>query len=89
MFNEKSRYRNTPKYSAKDRRGRDVLVMAVPEQPQQFVLGIHALKQGQRIDHLAAQYTADNAGFWRIAEANDVMLPEALSEQAEIVIPTK
>ena len=89
MFNEKSRYRNTKKYLVVDRRGRTVQVTAVPENPRLLILGYHALKQGQRLDHLAAQYTTDNAGFWRISEANNVMLPEALSEQPEIAIPVK
>jgi hypothetical protein len=52
-------------------------------------LGIHVLRQGERLDHLAARYTADPAGFWRIAEQNDVMLPEALTEAREIEIPVK
>ena len=43
------------------------------------LLGVHLLKQGQRLDHLAARYLNDPAGFWRLAEQNDVMLPEALT----------
>jgi len=41
------------------------------------------------MDLLAAKYLDDPAGFWRIAEQNDVMLPEALTEKREIEIPTK
>lgn len=89
MFNEKSRYRKAPEYQITDRRGRTVSVVAVPDAPSQVIIGHHQLKQGQRIDHLAARYTLDEAGFWRIAEANGVMLPEALSEQSEIAIPAK
>lgn len=73
----------------KDRRGREVVVVVVPEAPIQAVQGYHLLKQGQRVDHLAARYMDDQAGFWRICEANDAMLPEALSERPEIVIPAK
>ena len=47
---------------------------------------IHRRKQGQRLDHLAAFYIKDVYGFWRIAELNNVMLPEALSE-ALFIIP--
>ena len=89
MFNDKSRYQKTLKYNIADSKGRIVTVTTVPEAPNMPILGFHALKQGQRIDHLAAKYTNDEAGFWRIAEANDVMLPEALSEKAEIAIPIK
>lgn len=89
MFTKKSRYAKTEQYKMKDRRGRLVNVVAVANAPQQPVIGYHSILQGQRIDHLAANYTTDDAGFWRIAEANDKMLPEALSEQSEIAIPNK
>lgn len=89
MFEGKSRYRKAVQYRQKDRRGNNVLVVAVPEAPIQYKAGDHLRKQGQRIDHLAAQYTGDQAGFWRIAEINDAMLPEALSEKNEIAIPRK
>jgi hypothetical protein len=89
MFNDKSRYRNTEQYTLKDSRGRVVKVVAVPEAPLSPIIGYHILKQGQRPDHLAAQYLNDPAGFWKIAEANDVMLAETLTEQPEIAIPDK
>ncbi len=45
--------------------------------------------EGQRPDHLAAHYLDDPAGFWRLAEANDAIQAEWLTEQAEIAIPVK
>ena len=89
MYDEKSRYAKTTTRQLKDRRGRLVTVVNIPEAPQQQVLGYHVLKQGQRIDHMAFQYFNDGAGFWRICEMNDAMLPESLSEKAEIAIPQK
>lgn len=89
MFDEKSRYAKTDQYHAVDQRGRTVTVVAVPAVLPAPVLGVHRLKQGQRIDHLAAKYLSDPAGFWRIGEANDAMLPDALAEQIEITIPQK
>jgi hypothetical protein len=89
MFIQKSRYINTEQYAMKDRRGRTVNVVAVPNAPVQSILGYHQLLQGQRIDHLAANYTTDEAGSWRIAAANDKMLPESLTEQQVIAIPAK
>ena len=38
---------------------------------------------------LAAFYLGDATAFWKIAEANDVMLPEALSEVDVLAIPYK
>lgn len=89
MFSEKSRYHDTEQYLITDRRGRNVQVVVVPEVVQQSIVGYHLLLQGQRIDHLAFNYTQDEAGFWRIVQANDKMLPESLSEQPEIAIPDK
>lgn len=89
MFDDKSRYRDAETYTLRDRRGRTVTVVAVPEEPRQSLLGYHLRRQGQRLDHLAARYLDDPAGFWRVAEMNGAMLPEALSEVAEIAVPKK
>jgi hypothetical protein len=89
MFDAKSRYASLTTYVVLDRRGRIVSVVPAAAPPEQALLGIHAHKQGERIDHLAWRYLDDQAGFWRIAERNDVMLPEALAEALEISIPDK
>lgn len=89
MFEEKSRYKKLDTYTVTDSRGRLVPVVPVPAPPQAGLLGIHLRKEAQRLDHLAFKYLQDGAGFWRISEANDAMLPEALSEQQEINIPNK
>lgn len=89
MFDEKSRYAALQPYRVTDRRGRLVAVVPVPEAPEEKLLGYHVRVQGQRLDHLAGYYLSDPAGFWRICELNEVMLPEALSEAREIAIPVK
>jgi hypothetical protein len=89
MFDPKSRYLKAETYVVADKRGRDVTVVAPPPPPEQVLLGIHLRKEGERLDLLAAKYTNDPAGFWRIAEQNDVMLPDALNEAREIEIPVK
>jgi hypothetical protein len=88
-YDAKSRYAKTPTYQVRDRRGRLVTVVAVPPHREVPLAGYHVLKQGQRIDHLASQYLADDAGYWRIAEANDAMNAERLTEQPVIAIPVK
>jgi hypothetical protein len=89
MFDLKSRYAKLTTYRLTDRRGRTVNVVPVPDPPNDVLLGYHVLRQGQRLDHLAANYLKDPAGYWRICELNDAMLPEALSEVREIAIPRK
>ena len=89
MFDSKSRYAKAETYTVPDARGRDVKAVVPPPPPEQVQLGIHQLKQGERPDLLAAKYLNDPAGYWRIAEQNDVMLAEALTEMPEIEIPVK
>jgi hypothetical protein len=87
MFDPKSRYVRLTTYPKLDHRGRTVAVVPVPPPPTDALLGIHVLRQGERLDHLAYRYLEDPAGFWRIAEFNGVMLAEALTEEREIAIP--
>lgn len=87
MFDTLSRYANIDVYAVTDSRGRTVTVVRVPPDPGEGLLGIHVLRQGERLDHLAFRYLRNPAGFWRIAERNQCMLPEQLSERPEIEIP--
>jgi hypothetical protein len=89
MFEPKSRYAELESYEVKDRRGRSIKIVQTPPESVQKMLGVHLLRQGQRLDHLAAKYLGDPVGFWRLCEVNNVMLPEALTEAKEIVIPVK
>jgi hypothetical protein len=89
VFDQKSRYFSLQTYTVRDHRGREVAVVPVPPPPIQTLLGIHVLRQGERLDHLAQKYLDNGAGFWRICEINEVMLAESLTEAREISIPSK
>ena len=89
MFDSKSRYAGLTPYPVRDRRGRAVMLVPTPEAPVSSLLGYHRRHQGERLDHLASAYLDDGAGFWRICELADVMLPDALAEAREIPIPPK
>ena len=89
IFEAKSRYvKNASIYEVTDRRGRRVAALTVADRPVQTLLGEHLRKEGQRLDHLANFYLQDPNGFWRIAELNDAMLPDALAEVDIVKIPT-
>lgn len=89
MFDPKSRYANLATVHLRDSRGRDVEVVPPAPKPQQALAGIHARRQGERPDHLAALYLADPAGYWRLAEINDAMTAEVLTELRELAIPAR
>jgi hypothetical protein len=90
IFDPRSRY---VKYAGTeqtvDRRGRPVVALTPAEVPAQTALGEHRKKDHQRLDHLAHYYLGDGAGFWRIAEANDALLPDALAEARRVTIPAR
>jgi len=70
-YDPKSRYLDVESYQVQDHRGRTVTVTAPAQAPPQTLAGVHLRRQGERPDHLAAQYLDDPMGFWRLAEAND------------------
>lgn len=89
-FDRKSRYvANAETYVTTDRRGREVTALTPAVHPAQTQLGDHRRRDGQRLDHLANFYLGDPLGFWRLAEHNDVMLPDALAETPTVRIPTR
>lgn len=87
MFDPQSRYVNLTPYARKDHRGRWVTVVPIPSASEDAALGIHLLRQGERLDHLAFRYLGNAAGYWRIAGINGAMLPDALAERRNIIIP--
>ena len=49
--------------------------------PERFaLLQEHVVSDGDRLDVIAATYMGDPEAFWRIADANAAMRPEALTE---------
>lgn len=89
MSDPKSRYASLAPYPVADRRGRMVMVVPTPDAPDEALLGYHRRRQGERLDHLASAYLGDGAGYWRICELADVMVPDALAEAHEIPVPPK
>ena len=89
VFDSKSRYVLPPltPYSVVDVRGRVVQALPMPEAPVEAPIGDHVRRQGQRLDHLASSFLGDPHGFWRIAELNGAVLPDALAERERLAIP--
>jgi hypothetical protein len=48
--------------------------------PERFALvQLHVVSEGERLDTIAAKHLDDPEAFWRIADANAAMQPEALT----------
>jgi hypothetical protein len=51
-------------------------------QPERFeLLQEHRVTQGDRLDTLTARYLGDPEQFWRVADANRAMQPDALTAE--------
>lgn len=87
MFDSKSRYAKTTTILLRDARGRTVEAVPPTQAGEQTLLGTHLRRQGERPDHLSARYLADAAGYWSLAQFNDAMTAEVLSELREVQIP--
>ena len=89
VFDPKSRYVKPAlvPYETVDVRGRSVHALPTPEPPLEQAVGRHVKKEGQNLDQLANAYLRDPHAYWRLAELNGVILPDALSERVEIDIP--
>ena len=89
VFDRLSRYVKPPlaPYTAFDVRGREVRALPPPEPPQEVSIGLHVRKAGDVIDQLADSYLADPHAYWRIAELNGAVLPDAMAEAETLAIP--
>jgi len=89
MFDPKSRYAKLKTVLLVDGRGRTVEVVPPAPAPLQTWIGNHARRDGERPDHLAARYLSDPTAYWRLAELNDAMTAEVLTELKEVAIPSR
>jgi len=81
-FSPTSRYHETP-LARLERDGADPVPYVrrrfIP-QPEDFVeVGRHAVREGDRIDLLAAEHLGDPELYWQIADANGAMDPASLT----------
>ena len=53
------------------------------------LLGYHARREGQRLDHIAFRYLNDATTFWRLCDANNAVVPDALASDTLIAVPKK
>jgi hypothetical protein len=89
MFFKGSRYEKMETYTATKEDGTEVTVAKLPLPSEPSLLGYHPRKQGERLDHLAARYLSDATAFWRLCDASNAMLPDALAARPLVGVPPK
>lgn len=89
MFFPGSRYLNLVTYTIKKADGTVVSVTRLPLSVQTPLLGYHPRLQGQRLDLLASHYLSDATTFWRLCDANNAVVPDALAAHNLVGIPGK
>ena len=87
MFFPGSRYASLSPYDVTLPGGTMVQAIPLPLPGSPAVLGYHRRTQGQRLDHIAARYLGDATAFWRLCDANDAVVPDALAARDLIGIP--
>jgi len=53
----------------------------IPSSEGMTTLVEHRVAQGERLDNITARYLGDPTQFWRVADANNVLRPEELTEE--------
>jgi hypothetical protein len=89
MFFPGSRYAKAGSYTVTLPDGRTVAATRMPLPSPGRLIGYHRRLEGQRLDLIASRYLADATTFWRLCDANDAMVPDALAAHDLIGIPDK
>jgi hypothetical protein len=89
VFSPGSRYEKQQTYTIRLRNGREVTVVKVPEPLTTPLFGYHRRLEGQRLDLIAAHHLRDATGFWRLCDANNTVVPNALESRNLVGLPGK
>jgi len=87
MFFPGSRYEKVGTTTVTKADGTVVSVAKLPLPVPNPLLGFHRRLTGQRLDLIAARYQTDATAFWKLCDANNSMVPDALSVHDLIGIP--
>ncbi len=84
LFAPTSRYYGLDTTTIPSRDGTSIVYILrrfVPPSDVFQLLQLHAVTQDERLDNVTARYLGDPELFWRVADANSAMRPEALVEK--------
>lgn len=90
MFFKGSRYAKVDDLTLTHSKGREVAYKATRFITTPDARIAHAVREGERLDHIAYRYYKDAERFWRICDANEAMWPDDLVAEAgeKIRIPS-
>ena len=89
MFFRGSRYQKQPTYTITLADSTVASAVKVPLPSASTLIGFHKRRQGERLDLIANHYLGDTTTFWRLCDANNAMVPDALATHAMIGIPKR
>jgi hypothetical protein len=89
MFFPGSRYERQETYLVTRADGVQVAVVRLPLQRPGQLIGFHRRHEGERLDLIANHYLADPTAFWRLCDANNQMVPDALAAHDLIGVPAR
>lgn len=87
MFFPGSRYQKAGTYMVRKSDGKLVQAIKLPLPAAEPLAGLHRRKDGQRLDLIAAHYLSDATTFWRLCNANNAIVPDALGARDLIGVP--
>ena len=87
MFFPGSRYAKLTAYSVTLPNGTLVQATRLPTPGLAAVLGYYRRGGGDRLDQISARFLADATQFWRVCDANDAVVPDALANAPLVGVP--
>jgi hypothetical protein len=87
MFFPGSRYASATQYQWTRPDGSTVTLTRLPLPGPSAVLGYYRRGVGQRLDHIANYFLKDATTFWRLCDANNSFVPDALTNRDLVGIP--
>jgi hypothetical protein len=89
MLASNSRYAALAPTTATTASGQTVVALPprLPPAAPPALAGYYRRPAGERLDLVAARFLADPTAFWRLCDANNCMVPDALAARPTIGIP--
>jgi len=87
VFFPNSRYAAMATYQKQQRDGSVIQVIRLPLPGPAVVLGFFRRASGQRLDLIANRFLTDPTAFWRLCDATNTMVPDALGNRDLVGVP--